>query len=97
MSTKPKVSKKPADVAKRLSRALDKSETEFTTALVEVIKEHGGIASMAKKIGVSRHTLYRYEWATDRPMLETVVKMTAACGLKLIVVPDDGSGPKEFR
>jgi len=87
MTRKSKLSRKPEDIAVRLSRALERSGTEFTTALVEVIKERG-MTAMAKEIGVSRHTLYRYEWATDRPLLETVVKMTAACGFRLLVVPD---------
>jgi len=42
---------------------------------------------MAKEIGVSRHTLYRYEWGDDGPLLETAVRMARACGFKLLVVP----------
>jgi DNA-binding XRE family transcriptional regulator len=43
------------------------------------------MTSMARKIGVSRHTLYRYEWGEDRPLLETALKLTAACGFKFTI------------
>ena len=80
--------RKPEDIARRLSKALERGDSEFTAALMELIKERG-ISSIAKQTGVSRHTLYRYEWGTDRPMLETALKMTAACGFKLTVVPTE--------
>ena len=77
---------KPEEVAKRLSKALDRDTAAFTSALLALIKKRG-MTTMAKEIGVSRHTLYRYEWGDDRPLLETAVKMARACGFKLLVVP----------
>ena len=78
---------KPQAIADRLSSALARGDTaSFTAALMKIVKERG-MTSMARQIGVSRHTLYRYEWGTDRPLLETAVKMTTACGFKLMVVP----------
>jgi len=50
---------KPEEVAKRLSKALDRDTTAFTSALLALIKKRG-MTIMAKEIGVSRHTLYRY-------------------------------------
>jgi len=68
----------PDNVARRMNKALAQSDSaSFTTALMEIVKERG-ITHMAKQTGVSRHTLYRYEWGTDRPLLETALKMTAA-------------------
>jgi len=79
---------KPEEVAKRLSKALDRDTAAFTSALLALIKKRG-MTTMAKEIGVSRHTLYRYEWGEDRPLLETAAKMARACGFKLLVVPAD--------
>ena len=81
---------KPKDVARRLSEPLDLSDRAFTAELMEIVREQG-ITTMARKAGVSRHSLYRYEWGTDRPLFETVIKMAAACGVKLTVVPTQGS------
>ena len=55
---------------------------------MEIVRERG-IASMARQTGVSRHTLYRYEWGTDRPLLETALKLAAACGFKLTAIPHE--------
>ena len=88
MAKRPKSARKPEDIARRLSKALERDPAAFTSALMAVIKERG-MTSIAREAGVSRHSLYRYEWGVDRPLLETVVRMTAACGLKLTVVPDD--------
>jgi probable addiction module antidote protein len=60
----------------------------FTAALMKLVKARG-MTSVARKTGVSRHTLYRYEWGEDRPLLETALKMTAACGFKFTIVPSD--------
>ena len=80
-------SSKPEDIADRLSNALARGDSaSFTSALMEIVRERG-LTSVAKQTGVSRHTLYRYEWGTDRPLLETALKVTAACGFKLMVVP----------
>jgi probable addiction module antidote protein len=79
-------SSKPEDIADRLSNALARGDSaSFTAGLMEIVKERG-MTSMARQTGVSRHTLYRYEWGTDRPLLETALKMTTACGFKLMVV-----------
>jgi probable addiction module antidote protein len=87
MAKHPQSPGKPEEIAKRLSKALERDPAAFTSALMALIKQRG-MTAMAKQTGVSRHTLYRYEWGDDRPLLETVVKMTAACGFKLMVVPD---------
>ena len=86
--------RKSRDVAQSLTAALDKSSDAFISVLMDTIRAQG-ITSMSRRTGVSRHTLYRYVWGTDRPMFETVVKLTAACGVKLIVVPDDRQVPPE--
>lgn len=79
--------KTPEDIANHLSAALAQGDsTKFTIQLMELVKERG-MTAISRKSGVSRYSLYRYVAGTDRPLLETAVKMTAACGLKLQVVP----------
>jgi len=88
-------SKRPEDIAIRLSKALERGDSaSFTAALMEIVKERG-MTSMARQTGVSRHTLYRYEWGEDRPLLETALKMTTACGFKLLVVPQQDTPPAD--
>ena len=77
-----------SEIAARLSKALARGDANaFTAALMVIVRERGGMTLMAKQIGLSRHTLYRYEWGTDRLLLETALKITGACGYKLVVVP----------
>lgn len=90
MARKPTKSGKPHEIARRLSKALERDPAAFTADLMTLVKSRG-VTSVARKIGVSRHTLYRYEWGEDRPLLETALKITAACGFKLMVVPNDTS------
>lgn len=88
-------SRKPEDIATRLSQALaDGDSASFTASLMEIVRA-GGMTSMAKRAGVSRYTLYRYEAGNDRPLLETTLKMAAACGFKLMVVPADEAPPSD--
>ena len=88
MAKQPQPAGKPEEIAKRLSKALDRNPAAFTAALMKLVHARG-MTSVARKMGVSRHTLYRYEWGDDRPLLETAVKMTTACGFKLLVIPAD--------
>jgi probable addiction module antidote protein len=79
-------SNKPEEIASRLNKALARGDSAaFIAALMEIVRARG-LASMARQTGVSRHTLYRYEWGTDRPLFETALRMTEACGFKLVVV-----------
>jgi probable addiction module antidote protein len=88
MAKQPRSPEKPEEIAKRLSKAFERDPAAFTTALMKLVKARG-MTSVARETGVSRHTLYRYEWGEDRPLLETALKMTAACGFKFTIVPSD--------
>lgn len=79
--------KRSEDITIRLSRALQQGDSAmFTHELLALVKAHG-VTAVAKRTGISRYSFYRYA-AGDRPLLETALKMTRACGLKLVVVPD---------
>jgi DNA-binding phage protein len=86
MSTKPARSANPKTLAKRLNTALQLSENVFLMVLMEEIKAQG-ISSIARKTGISRYTLHRYINEEKRPLLATVIKLTAACGVSLSFVP----------
>jgi probable addiction module antidote protein len=88
MAKQPQPAGKPEEIAKRLSKALERDPAAFTAALMKLVHARG-MTLVARKTGVSRHTLYRYEWGEDRPLLETAMKMTAACGFKFTIVPSD--------
>lgn len=77
----------PAILAKSLSVALERGETNFMLTLMEAIKAQG-ISSVARKTGISRYTLHRYTKGDDHPLFATVIKLTAACGVKVSFVAD---------
>jgi probable addiction module antidote protein len=79
----------PKDIADRLTEALARSDTaSFTAELMEVVRARG-LAPIAKQIGVSRHTLYRYGWGERPPPLKITLKIASACGYRLTAVSDD--------
>ena len=54
-------------------------------ALRRIAKARGGIAKIAKAAGIERESLYRALSAHGNPRLSTLVAVTKAVGLKLIV------------
>jgi DNA-binding phage protein len=52
----------PKEIAKRLREALEESEIAFRAALVDIIKGRG-MTEFARRVGLNRHTLYKYRWA----------------------------------
>jgi probable addiction module antidote protein len=77
----------PAILAKKFSMALNRGETTFLLTLMDAIKAQG-ISAVARKTGISRYTLHRYAKGDDRPLFTTVIKLTAACGVKVAFVPE---------
>ena len=79
----------PNEIAKRLSEALEKSEVLFMAALMDIIKGRG-MTEFARRVGLNRHTLYKYRWGTNQPSLESVMKMIAELGVRLTIIPVAG-------
>jgi probable addiction module antidote protein len=87
-------SNKPKSIADRMSEALAQGDTAaFTAALMEDVRERG-LARVAKQVGMSRHSLYRYEWGERPPSFETTLKILSACGYKVVAVFDDEALPE---
>jgi probable addiction module antidote protein len=79
----------PKEIAKRLREALEESEIAFRAALMDIIKRRG-MTEFARRVGLNRHTLYKYHWGTSQPSLESVIKMITELGVRLTVVPFSG-------
>ncbi|AAM86639.1 putative addiction module antidote protein [Yersinia pestis] len=54
----------------------------FLMALRHVVEARGGMASVAKKAGVSRETLYRTLSPSGNPTLKTLLSVVSATGFQ---------------
>jgi DNA-binding phage protein len=75
----------PDSIIARLSRAWERDDGPFQKELLEIAYSHGHV-SIAEQIGARRETLWRYKTGTARAPLETLIKIMAAVGAKLVVV-----------
>ena len=83
----PKYPDTPDSIIARLSRAWarDDDTMAFQKELLEIAYSQGHV-SIAEQVGVRRETLWRYKTGTARAPLETLIKIMAAVGAKLVVV-----------
>jgi probable addiction module antidote protein len=72
-----------------LNEALNDAENPgvLLIALRRIAEVRGGIAKVAKAVGIERESLYRALSAKGNPRLSTLVAVTKAVGLKLTVEP----------
>jgi probable addiction module antidote protein len=77
----------PEFAAEYLKAALEESDEPkvLLLALRHLAEAKGGVASVAKKAGVTRESLYRALSANGNPRLSTLVAVTKAIGLRLTV------------
>jgi probable addiction module antidote protein len=76
----------PNSIVAHLSRVLERDDPmTFQKVLLDIAYSHGP-ASIAEKVGVRRETLWRYKTGIVRAPFETLVKIMAAIGAKLVVV-----------
>jgi probable addiction module antidote protein len=72
-------------IAEYLSASLeDPNPDAFLTALRDVAKARG-IAKLAKETGLRRESLYKTFAPGKKPQFETILKITKALGVPLIV------------
>lgn len=74
------------ELAQRLNRALEQSETAFIEALMEITRERG-FSSAAQASGIDRVTLHRYARGVGHPRFDTLIKLAASWDLKFNLVP----------
>jgi probable addiction module antidote protein len=83
----PKYPDTPDSIIARLSGAWERDDDPmaFQKELLEIAYSHGHV-SIAEQVGVRRETLWRYKTGTARAPFETLIKIMAAVGAKLVVV-----------
>jgi len=85
----PKRPKKPSpNIAEQLNRLLQLGDAiAFQKLLLDIAQSHHSLGSVAEQVGVRRETIWRYRSGTRAP-LETLVRIIALIGTKLVVVDD---------
>jgi probable addiction module antidote protein len=85
----PKYPDTPNSIVAHLSRVLERDDPmTFQKVLLDIAFNHG-LASVAEQAEVRRETLWRYKTGTVRAPFDTLVKIMAAVGIKLVVVAAD--------
>ena len=78
--------KSPEDAAAYLNAALEEMGDDprlLMKAFRNVAEAHGGVSAVARQAELDRVALSRALSGRRNPKLDTVTKVTAACGLKL--------------
>jgi probable addiction module antidote protein len=88
----------PEFAAEYLRAALedDDEPSVLLIALRRIAEARGGIAKVAKAAGIERESLYRALSARGNPRLSTLVAVTKAVGLKLMVEASKKPARKPF-
>jgi probable addiction module antidote protein len=79
--------KSDEDIANYLTLVLEENDaTEFTHAL-GIIARARGMTEMARASGLTREALYKALRPTSHPRFDTITKVCAALGVKLVAQP----------
>lgn len=79
--------KTPEDVVLYLQAALEDNDTELLLAVVGDCARSQGMAEIAKKLNLSRESLYRSLSENGNLSFATVMKVLKALGFSLRIVP----------
>jgi len=86
--------KTPEDVAEYIQHALtDPFDAALVAAVLGDVAKSEGMTAVADRTGLTREGLYRSLSGDRDPRLSTVLKVLAAFGLKLSVVPIQDASP----
>jgi len=61
----------------------------FQKTLLSYARGRHELALVAEQAGVRRETIWRYETGATAAPLEVLVKIIAAIGAKLVIIPDE--------
>ena len=76
------------NIAMHLSAILQRDDPlTFQKVLLDIACSHHELSSLVEQVGVRRETLWRYKTGAARAPFETLVKIMAVVGVKLVVVP----------
>ena len=79
--------KDPNYAAEYLAQVLtDKDKAAFLVALKDVVEANGGMSVMAKRVGLTRPSLYKVFSKRGNPTLATLQGVLEALGLRVSVV-----------
>ena len=79
--------KSDADIAGYLEAALEDGDPALVAAALGDIARAKGMATIARKAGLGRESLYKALSAEGNPELATVMRVLRALGLRLHAVP----------
>ena len=71
------------DIAEYLNEALEEGDYDYFLHALGVVAKARGINDMAKKIGVTRESLYKSFNGKTRPNFETVLRAVKNLGLRI--------------
>jgi probable addiction module antidote protein len=74
-------------IAVYMSDALESGDPSFVADALGVVARARGMSDIARKIGMSRESLYRALSAEGNPEFATVLRVVEALGLQLSAVP----------
>ena len=74
-------------IAAYMSDALESGDPSFIADALGVVARASGMSEIARKIGMSRESLYRALSADGNPEFATVLRVMQALGLKLSAAP----------
>jgi probable addiction module antidote protein len=75
------------DIANYLTLILEENEPAELTHALGVIARARGMSEMARASGLTREALYKALRPTSHPRFDTITKVCAALGVKLVAQP----------
>jgi probable addiction module antidote protein len=77
----------PEAIAMYLSEALETGDSDYICHALNTIARAKGMTSVAKETGLGRESLYKALSGNAKPEFDTVRKVIASFGLKLVAEP----------
>lgn len=82
--------KNEEDIAAYLTAVLEENDASALAEALGTVARARGMSDIAKASGITREALYKALRPTSQPRFETVSRVCAALGVKLVAVPAHG-------